>query len=1147
MKKLSYILLLTSFIFSQGKKYEGPDDPAGDIAAEREGYMTGNRVFLYFRNNTELSDWPKVNVSRWPNNLDGVKMVDGIGLLVGAKIYIKDDPTTKIDSTVVSDPLEIGDGEGLHKLYFLQTSYREEMDVNPAGTFEYGFYPAFGYSNETSEYPAMSNRPSSWPPDGWPSTGTSTKWPGEWDGRFGRGVIYADMETYFVANDAQDQEYLELPDRVRYYPRGNKKIGEIRDNVTIGKNNPWGGLGLRVEARGFQWNNPQARDAIFWEYNIANISDYDLTEVAFGYWVDNAIGNDGNDELAYFNTDLDLSYSWDINGIGSGGFPTGTMGFAFLESPGMAYDNIDNDNDGILDEKRDNIATTKVGPTDGIYDVDKFLSFFKVDLAELKEHWDADEDQDWQDGEDLNNDGVYQITEFFGDDIGLDGVAPGELNYTGPDEGEGNHKPDYVEGVGSEPNFAVTDVSESDMIGLTAFRLFPVPSHAQSNSSWWFKNDQAMWELIGENILEEYIDDISNLIEVFASGPFPLYKGRTERISMSELHSYDPLEGLNSSAHTAPALYELKKIVQVIYEKDYRFAQPPKMPTLTATPADGKVILTWDNISDTRTRDPFLGNINDFEGYKLFRATDKYFADAEVITDGYGTPMFMKPIFQCDLKDGKFGFTDFGLVNGVGYNLGSDTGISHVFVDNTVMNGRTYYYGLVAYDYGAPHIGPGISPSENNVVVELDEAEEVRSIGKNVAIVTPFKPAAGYVAPDITIDDSNLPGGGEIEPSILAQSSIKKDHQYQVTFDIDTIALLPQYDYGLMYTTNSIKVTDLSEGTVIYKETPLKFVGSNLIKVDSLGYWTLNTKAPFSTDVFDGVQLNVDMPFDQGYYDYANSGWVQGSGIMRVVPTIRESSYLPWDYHIIFSSDPSVYTTTTSIKTGIRDAVDNRIRTNEILLGQSFGFYVKNETLLKPDGSHVLMDMVVHDVNKNGVFDKSEDKIIVGGMRNDGKWAGTAFVIDFNLASTATYPKSDDIFRVKFSRPFWKDDYLTFTINSYDGINADSLSKTMDNIRVVPNPYVATNVMEPAVSNQFLNQRRSLMFTNVPAQALIKIFTISGVLVDEIVINNSPEKGVVHWDMLTREGLEIAAGMYLFHIEALATGDQKIGKFAVIK
>ena len=1146
MKKILYLLLFSSLVFSQGKKYAGPEDSAGDIAAEREGYMTGNRIFLYFRNNTELSDWPKSNVSRWPNNLNGVKMVDGIGLLVGAKVYIKDDPTTQIDSTVVTDPLQIATGEGLHTLYYLQTSYREEMDVNTAGTFEYGLYPAFGYFNETSEYPAMSNRPSSWPPNGWPSTGTTTKWPGEWDGRFGRGVRYADLETYFVANDAQDQEYLGLADRVRYYPRGDKKIGELRDNITIGKDNPWGGIGIRVEARGFQWNNPQARDAIFWEYNISNISNYDLTEVAFGYWVDNAIGNDGSDELAYFNTDLDMSYSWDINGIGLGGLPTGTMGFAYLESPGMAYDNIDNDDDGILDEKRDNVAVSKVGPTDGIYDLQKFLSFYKLEESDLVEHWDADEDQDWQDGEDLNNDGVYQITEYYGDDIGIDGVAPGELNYNGPDEGEGNHRPDYVEGIGAEPNFAVTDVSESDMIGLTAFRLFPVPSHAQSNSTRWFKNDKAMWELIGENILEEYIDNISNLIEVFASGPFPLYKGRTERISMSELHSYDPLEGLNSSSHIAPALYELKKIVQVIYEKDYRFAQPPKMPTLTATPADSKVILTWDNVSDTKTRDPFLGNINDFEGYKVFRATDKYFSDAEVITDGYGTPMFMKPIFQCDIKDGKFGFTDFGLVNGTGYNLGSDTGISHVFVDENVMNGRTYYYGLVAYDYGAPNIGPGISPSENNVVVELNEAEEVRSVGKNVAIVTPFKNAAGYIPPDITINQSNTSGGGVVTPSVLARSSIKKSHQYKVTFGIDTVANLPKYDYGLIYTTNSITVTDKNENAVVYQDSPEKFTGSNLINIDSLGYWTLKTDAPFDTDVFDGLQLNIDMPYETGTFDFANSGWVTGSGILRVVPSIRESSYMPWDYDIIFSSNSTIYTTTTKSKSGFKDALDARISTNQILLGQSFDFYVKNETLVKPDGNHVLMDMVVYDVNSNGVYDKYEDKVLVGGMNDNGRWAGTVFVIDFNLASSATYPRSDDIFRVKFSRPFWKDDFIEFTVNTYEGINADSLSKTMDEIRVVPNPYVATNVMEPAVSNQFLNQRRQLMFTNIPAKAVLKIFTISGILIKEIKIKNSPERGIIHWDMLTKEGLEIAAGMYLYHVEA-ETGEEKIGKFAVIK
>ena len=193
------------------------------------------------------------------------------------------------------------------------------------------------------------------------------------------------------------------------------------------------------------------------------------------------------------------------------------------------------------------------------------------------------------------------------------------------------------------------------------------------------------------------------------------------------------------------------------------------------------------------------------------------------------------------------------------------------------------------------------------------------------------------------------------------------------------------------------------------------------------------------------------------------------------------------------------------------------------------------------------MDMVVDDLNKNGQYDRYEDRIIVGGVSKDKKWGGTVFVIDFSLSSDATYPKTDDVFRVKFIRPFWKTDHLKFTINSYDELNTDSLKHKMKEIRVVPNPYVATNVMEPAVSNQFLNQRRRLLFTNIPAQATIKIFTVSGILVDEIAVNNLPQDGSVHWDMLTREGLEIAAGMYLYHVESLVTGDKKLGKFAVIK
>ncbi|SVC36017.1 uncharacterized protein METZ01_LOCUS288871, partial [marine metagenome] len=377
MNYLKLIILgifLNSIQFGQGTDYAGPDDPAGDIEAEREGYMNGNRVYLYYRNTTELSDWPKPNVSKWPNNPDGTQMLDGVGLLVGAKVYIEDDLNeSTVDTLPITDLYSL-QNYNYHTLYYLQTSYREEMDTDPSGQVEWGFYPVFGYFNENSEYPALSILPESWPNGGWPSA-EGFIWSDEWNGRFGRGITYADLETYFVVNDAHDLEYLGDDDMVKYFPRYSNKV--IDENTSIQGGSPWGGLGLRVETRGFQWNNPQARDAIFWEYNISNISEYDLPEVCFGYWVDNAIGGDGaDDEIGYFNNLLDMSYSWDENGLGISGLLPGIMGFAYLESPGLAYDGVDNDDDGIIDEKRDNVANVFVGPYDGIDDISKFLEFY---------------------------------------------------------------------------------------------------------------------------------------------------------------------------------------------------------------------------------------------------------------------------------------------------------------------------------------------------------------------------------------------------------------------------------------------------------------------------------------------------------------------------------------------------------------------------------------------------------------------------------------------------------------------------------------------------------------------------------------------------------------------------------------------------
>ena len=1166
MRIRPYLLLLliailsfgSSSLLAQGRPFVGPIDPAGDPEFEREGYMTGNRVLMYFQNTTELSAWQKPNVSRWPNNSTGSKMVDGIGLLLGAKVYIEDDPTTAVDTIPLTDWAQVLTNDH-HTLYYLQTSYREEMDRNLLGDVEWGLYPVEGYSNLTSEYPAMSHLEDSWPTAGWPSVGYDKKWPGEWNGRFGRGVIYADMEAYFVVNDAQDQEYLGLEDQIKYYPRPGKVI---QSSATQQPGAPWGGLGLRVEQRGFQWNNPQARDAIFWEYSIANTSDYDLLEVAFGYWVDNAIGHsavgasDGDDEKGFFDDELDMSYSWDVSGRGVGNVKTGTLGFAYLESPGVPNDFLDNDDDGLLNEERDNVPLAIVGPYATIDNLEKFLDFYNLSESDLRDHWDADEDQDWEDGFDANGDGIYQTTEYFGDDVGLDGVGPGELNYTGPDEGECDHMPSFKEGEGCEPNFNFTDVSESDMVGLTAFQMFPVPSHSISNTTTWFKNDQAMYNLVASDTLEEYTTNTSNLIEVFASGPFPLQQGITERISMSELHSFDDLDGLNDDDHRAPALYELKKIVQVIYEKDYRFAQPPKMPTLTATPADGRVILTWDDIADTRTRDPFVGNANDFEGYKIYRSTDKFLADPEIITDGFGQPTFKTSIYQCDLKDGKQGFTDFGLLNGTAYYLGSETGLSHRYIDNSVQNGRTYYYAVVAYDYGAPDIGPGIAPSENNAVIELDEAEEVRSYGKNVAIITPRQTAAGFVQPDLLVEEpDNLFGTGTVTPQILSNTSLKENHTYIVTFEVDTIKQLSSYEHGIFYSTSGFSVLDETDSNrVVYSENIDQFSAKNILSIegDSLlvgqGYSDFTTINPdgVSSDVFDGLQIEIDPGVLAPEYSYSRSGWLTGNGLMNIVPSELESRLLAWDYDIIFTNDDSAY---VGIARGgtVRD-VDGASGLSP-LWQQPFSFYVLNTSFVDTNNMHEKFDMVAIDLNDDGEFNIFDDKILVGVQDRD-RWKATAFEINFKFVTENTFPEADDVYQIKFDRPFWETDSLRFTVNSTDALDLVSLATKMDSIQVVPNPYIVTNMMESAVANPFLNQRRKIMFTHIPAECVINIFTVSGTLVDRIEVNNAdPENGIVHWDMLTREGLEIAAGMYLYHIEATGPDahETRTGKFAVIK
>jgi len=97
---------------------------------------------------------------------------------------------------------------------------------------------------------------------------------------------------------------------------------------------------------------------------------------------------------------------------------------------------------------------------------------------------------------------------------------------------------------------------------------------------------------------------------------------------------------------------------------------------------------------------------------------------------------------------------------------------------------------------------------------------------------------------------------------------------------------------------------------------------------------------------------------------------------------------------------------------------------------------------------------------------------------------------------------------------------------------------TLDNIIVVPNPYIV---------NSHFNEteyKRRLRFTRLPQKCTITIYTVTGEKIREIVHSNVDD-GSEWWDLRSYNNQEVAPGLYIYVVE---TDDaKKINKFAIIR
>jgi hypothetical protein len=1188
----------------------GQKKPHGMFEEERSGIHNGNRIQTTFYNSGlvgRVTSKPEDIGGEWPIN-SGHEYIGDQLMMVGAEIT---DLRGEIKHSVVTPRGPIAGARTGDKSADGQTWYTWEA------------LP--GYAGKDTNLVAMSHLPVSWPAF-WPDKVNVPNDPGwrndaeddnpnraAWNGYFGKNVFNADQESYFVMDDYNDARYEFLPDSTDKDRRG---------------------LGLQAASRGFQWSQVLAQDVLFFVYDVTNIGTTTYDKVAYSMICGYMTGGDGEDDNASFSKKDNITYTWDFDNIGSGGWsPVGYAACAFLESPGNPYDGIDNDNDAVdmagptisesmfkaktlvagsdvvvinyktyerkvmkmpadqlvitgpkgqkiafapnqsveeipnnlIDDNLDGLIDENNGSnvqlSPGVYQKTylyvglKYKDYISGDglLNKL-----IDERRD----DKIDNDGDWSAVN---DDVGLDG------KFGTFDDGEGDGFPTSGANTDApgEPHIDKTDVTESDQLGLTSFYYFyPYNLFA-------LREDDKLWSYMTPG----YFNGTASKVDgdwIYSAGYFTLKPGQTERISVAILFG-DNLQ----------KVVDTKRTVQRIYDENYNFAKAPELPTVWASTGDGEVTIYWDDVAE-KSVDVISGY--DFEGYRIYRASDPGFKDAAPITDRFGTRIMDTPIAQYDKKNGVKGFypESFG---GAEFYLGDDSGLRHSYRDTTVSNGFTYYYAVTAFDHGDQY--NEIQPSETSKFAATSKSGDVQ-LARNVVVVRPEAKAAGYLQRDLInvlpAQTGNI-GTGKVSVEIVDEKLVPQEHSYEIRFkdtasdgvdndfdwnatsdDVGADGVKNTHDAGegdglptvgepnldakdmqeIVPLTSSYGVIDVTNSskpdTLFFRNLVEAMKRKGVAIPDTLANRILDQDG--GRDFFGGMRLNLANDWDvQRVFSLSN--W-------NITRTGANENY---------SFVLDVFKAAGIYSKGVAYPVDYRIVCLDATDGMSAPLTLYRAN---PDGSQgAALNIAATKTNFKVIDGNSKKEVLYGFLDSSLRpsfiqpgilsnfdrilffeTVGNQPLITWSLSffgndTTAYKPKAGDTLRIATTRPFSHSDVFRFTSKAA-AVDPALASRQLDLIKVVPNPYVGAAQWEPR--NPFDTGRgpRELHFTHLPMRCTIRIYTVQGELVKVLEHHTTFDNGTETWDMLTKDNLDIAYGVYVYHIDAPNVG-HRVGKFAVIK
>jgi hypothetical protein len=306
-------------------------------------------------------------------------------------------------------------------------------------------------------------------------------------------------------------------------------------------------------------------------------------------------------------------------------------------------------------------------------------------------------------------------------------------------------------------------------------------------------------------------------------------------------------------------------------------------------------------------------------------------------------------------------------------------------------------------------------------------------------------------------------------------------------------------------------------------ETPA--VGRTPAKVSSL------THIGTQKIALDVSQLDIP---DAGGKDYTVSFFPQytiARGNLKSVITLTRNGTVKMDpgtYSFAFKS-PTTYTITS-------------ITTSKVIKN---GTYTSGTPIIM-GGTGIIITITDTTAGTDVRPEQGDSLIIAPGIRAT---SGTATVLSLRPFGFGQHYATDDgiVFSLRRlndstnSVLAYADSFLVSTQKTQ--VRSDIANGELDNVKVVPNPYLVGSQYEREYGVLRREPIREIKFNHLPARCTITIFSIAG---DKLkVISHDGSTGTESWDLRTDGNRVIAAGMYVYLVKTDTA--EKLGRFAVIK